>query len=82
MIYTAKMNRTDINKYVYFSFNYPYDFIERIWAGNHLVEHLRQKYDGYCEQYGSGAAFNQFYVNLDTENQKILEGWILENYKG
>lgn len=30
----------------------------------------------------SESVMNQFYVNLDSENQQILENWIENNYHG
>lgn len=70
-------------KYIYFSFNYPYNFIEKAWADNkNLINHLKEKFDSYYKKYGAGSVMNQFYVNLDSENQQILENWIENNYHG
>jgi hypothetical protein len=74
---------TPINKYVYFTYNYPSDFIEQAWADNpNLMEHIKSKFRGYYDKYGAEGVMNRFYVGLDSENQRILEDWILANYKG
>ena len=71
-----------IHLYVYFAFNFPSDFIEKVWANNNLMEHIKSKFDGYYNKYGADAVMNRFYVELDRENQQILEDWILKNYSG
>jgi len=74
---------TPINKYVYFAYNYPSDFIEQAWADNpNLMEHIKSKFRGYYDKYGAEGVMNRFYVELDDSNQRILEDWILANYKG
>jgi hypothetical protein len=72
---------TPINKWVYFSFNYPHDFIGKIWADEPvLVNHLNEKFISYYDKYGPTGVMNKFYVELDSGNQKKLEDWILANY--
>lgn len=70
------MNRlTDkqaINKWIFFTFNYPYDFINRIWGKNNwLADHIKEKFDG---------NMNRLYCELDKENADKLLSWVLENY--
>ena len=84
---TAPLNEdeteTSIHKWVYFAFNYPDKFIEQVWAdNNNLMNHLKSKFQGYYNQVGSSAVMNKFYVELDMENQRLLEDWVMENYKG
>lgn len=74
--------KSQINLYVYFSFNYPHDFITRVWGSGVIADHLQSKFNGYYDSHGSRAVFNTFYVNLDSGNQKMLEDWIVTNYKG
>ena len=72
-----------IKKYVLFSYNYPYDFIEKVWEDEpNLANHLKSKFDSYYKNYGARAVMNEFYVNLDSENQSKLDNWIINNYKG
>lgn len=71
-----------INKWVYFCFNYPYDFIEQIWGGTWIERHLRGKFDEYYERVGSSGVMNKFYCNLSQEYQKQLMSWVLANYHG
>ena len=72
-----------IHNYVYFAYNYPSDFIEKAWAEDpNMVQHLKSKFDGFYKQYGAGGVMNKFYTELDNENQKTLEDWIMANYHG
>lgn len=72
-----------MRKYVYFSFNYPYDFISKVWADDqNLATHLQGKFDGIYDKYGAKAAMNSFFVELDAGNQQKLEDWIQNNYNG
>jgi hypothetical protein len=75
--------KSSINKFVYFSQNYPNDFIEQIWgtSGN-MSKHLNDKFSLYYDKHGSVGAMVGFYMNLDSENQKMLEEYIINNYKG
>lgn len=72
-----------IHKYVMFAYNFPRDFIERVWQDEpNIANHLKEKFSGYYSQYGSQGVLNAFYVNLDGENQRKLEDWIINNYNG
>lgn len=72
-----------IHKYVMFAYNYPSNFIEEVWADDqHIANHLKEKFSGYYNQYGSQGVLNAFYVNLDAGNQQKLEDWIINNYNG
>jgi hypothetical protein len=76
-------SKSPINLYVYFAYNFPSNFIEKAWANNpNIMEHLKSKFNGYYAKYGAEGVMNKFYVELDSENQKILEDWILHNYSG
>lgn len=72
-----------IHNYVYFAYNFPSDFIKRAWGNEpNMIEHLESEFAGYYKQYGANGVMNKFYVELDRENQKILEDWIMANYHG
>lgn len=76
-------NRGDmaaINKWVFFCFNYPYDFIDQIWGGTWLHDHFKSKFSHLYDMYGCNAVMNRFYVELSQEHQKELMTWVLENY--
>lgn len=61
-----------INKWIFFCFNYPYNFIERCWADKPLLaRHIREKFDGNV---------NRLYCELDTTNENILLEWVMDNY--
>ena len=72
-----------IHNYVYFAYNFPSDFIKKAWAEEpNMVQHLENKFSGFYKQYGAKGVMNTFYTELDSENQKILEDWIMANYHG
>jgi hypothetical protein len=74
---------TPVNKWVYFSFNYPPEFIEMVWADDpNMIQHLTEKFGAYYDKHGPVGVMNKFYVELDTGNQKKLEDWVLANYNG
>lgn len=76
-----KTSMIAINKWVFFCFNYPYDFISKVWADNKsLAEHLQGKFMTYYDLYGSRAVVNTFYCSLDGENKQRLMDWVLNNY--
>jgi ABC-type uncharacterized transport system YnjBCD substrate-binding protein len=74
-------NLQAVHLVVMFGFNYPHNFISKIWTGS-LAKHIQSKFDGFYSQHGSIAVFNVFYCSLDSDNQKLLINYILENYKG
>jgi len=77
-----EQSQSPIRKFVYFGYNYPYDFIEKVWEDDPLLaEHLKGKFKLYYNQYGPEAVMNKFYVELDAGNQKILEDWIINNFR-
>ena len=47
-----------------------------------MVQHLESKFAEFYKQYGAKGVMNTFYTELDNENQKILENWIMANYHG
>jgi len=71
-------NLTDkkaINKWIFFTMNYPYYFIEEIWGkGTWMAIHIREKFTEY-----RGDA-NRLYCELDKENSDKLLTWVLDNY--
>jgi len=76
-------SKSPINKFVYFGYNYHPDFIADVWSDNpNIIDHLQSKFDDYYNKVGSGAVMNKFYVNLDIENQRRLEEWVINNYHG
>lgn len=66
-----------INTFIFFTANYPSDFVESIWPGN---AHMKQKFNTAYEKHGASAAVNKFYFELDGNNRKILLNWININY--
>lgn len=76
-----ELSMTAINKWVFFCWNYPYEFIKKVWDGQSVMQrHLEAKFNEYYKTYGSGAVMNKFYCELDGENQQKLMAWVLDNY--
>lgn len=74
--------KSDMAKIIYFGFNYPHDFITKIWGEGRTSQHLKGKFNDYYEKAGSNGALFLFFVNLDSENQAKLEQYISSNYRG
>lgn len=72
-----------IHKFNMFSLNYPNDFIEKIWGGGNVIsDHLKMKFDHSYDQYGSKAAMLMFWTELDSENRRMLQEYVIDNYAG
>lgn len=72
------MDKFDIiKKYIMFSFNYPYTFIDKCWVDQDplFIEHIRDIFVNKADY-----NMNIFFTMLDKENQEKLINWIFENY--
>ena len=70
-----------IEKWNYWCANYDYEFIEKAWANDQLMaKHLRSKFDRDYEMVGSYGVMNMFYLDLDGENRRILEDYVINNF--
>ena len=69
-------NNEAVNKYIFFCFNYPYDFINKVWKGYDymFIKHLENKFKE-CNY-----EINRFYIELDSEHRAKLLNWIEDNY--
>ena len=75
MVATSLNEKYAINKWIFFTFNYPYDFIERCWSDAPiLAEHIRGKFNDY------GGDMNRLYCELDKSNGNKLLEWVMDNY--
>ena len=80
LVYVA--NYKMVRDFMFFGWNYPVDWIEKVWKGDSIVKHLRKMFNGYCqEQKSSGHAYCEFFFYLDEKNKKKLISWITDNYK-
>ena len=70
-----------VKKWVYFTFNYPNDFISDIWGNSFLDSHFKGKFAGFYSTYGTDGVMPNFYNALDGSNRIHLAKYILENYK-
>ncbi len=67
-------DKSDIYKFVFFSYNFPHNFIEDIWGNDTTMgQHLKGKWDG---------NMSKFYTNLDDENRNMLENYITNVFYG
>lgn len=72
-----------INKFFYFSMNFPQNFIEQIWGEDKpysLTEHLKQKFNHLYSLHGCYGVMHAFYGELSTNNRVKLIEWVMENY--
>ena len=70
-----------INKFYYFSMNYPSNFIKQVWADDpSLASHFEGKFELYYDRYGSYGAINAFFGSLSQNNQIKLMTWVMENF--
>lgn len=70
-----------IEKWNYWCANYTPNFIEEAWAEDpSLAHHLERKFSSYYDSEGSYGAMTKFYLNLSSDNRRILEDYIMNNY--
>lgn len=65
-----------VNNWVYFTYNYPHNFVHKVFNN----EHFEAKFSRAYERHGSASAVVSFWHELDTENQKTLAIWVKNNY--
>ena len=70
---------TDIAKFVQFAYNFPPKFIEEAFnsEGQNMVNHLEGKFNEFYNKVGASCVMLKFYTELDSENRKLLENYIL-----
>ena len=84
-----------INKWVYYSLNYPVVEVEVAdFKGTHteylpdffnafpihIRKHFARKWNAYYEDYGSMAVMTNFYAELGNEYRRNIMTWVLANY--
>ena len=78
----ATTKRNTVENFLYFAYNYPHNFIAKVWADdNRLKEHFEVKFSGYYEKLGSRSAVVELFFSLDHENRARLLDWVDNNYK-
>jgi hypothetical protein len=65
-----------VKNWVYFTFNYPHNFVKDAFNS----EHYQEKFNSSYTRYGSVGVLMSFWANLDNENRTILSLWIKNNY--
>lgn len=75
-----KSYKNEMELFVYFAENFPYNFIEKAFASKpELIDHLNGKFQGYYEDYGKDGCMVVFYCYLDSGNRQLLEDYIRNN---
>jgi hypothetical protein len=73
-----------VQKFAYFTANFPADFIERCWDDNgpHMVQHMRSKLKATGDNgiFVTPGDFMRFFFCLSTDHQIKLILWIDKNY--
>lgn len=72
--------RNFMNLFVMFGLNYPYDFMDKAFAGNCMLNHLKNKFSSLYASYGANAVMVRFWCELDLENQKTLSEYMVKYY--
>lgn len=76
-------NTESIINFVYFTTNFPPDFIGKVWGESYLTQHLSEKFLTHAENgMISAGGFIRWFQELDRGNQTKLTEWINENYRG
>lgn len=72
-----------INKWMFFCYNYPYNFIEQVWGKRemfNLTDHLTKKFDALYQTKGAYGVIPAFYAELDGNNKVKLMEWVMDNF--
>ena len=73
-----------IKTWTMFGFNYSSGWIEEAFKsrGEIMVDHLKGKFKVAYDVAGAHGSFFYFWAMLDGENRRLLEDWVMDNYKG
>lgn len=73
-----------IKTWTMFGFNYSSGWIEEAFKsrGEIMVNHLKGKFKVAYDVAGAHGSFFYFWAMLDGENRRLLEDWVMDNYKG
>lgn len=75
-----KPMRDAINSFAVFQFNYNRNFIEEAFKDRpHLIEHFQRKFLDYHQKHGAKAAVIVFYMELDTENRRLIADYVIRS---
>ena len=77
-------SQSPINKFVYFCYNYPHDFVNQIWGQDRMGTHLQAKFDSAYLKNGSKGVITAFYIELDRDIDvsKVCDIFTQINSKG
>lgn len=69
-----------IQKFVFYNYNFEYNFINKVWGKGPFADHLQGKFDAAYKHHGAMGALLGFYSELDNSNKVKLLEYILNNY--
>lgn len=73
-----------IQLWTMYGFNFEHDFIKKAFAGESemMIKHLQNKFDEAYDIAGTYGAFFYFWSMLDSHYKRVLESYVMDNYKG
>ena len=78
---TERTNTESTTNCMYFTYNFPYRFIDKVWEDEpNLVRHFNDKFHGYCESHGSAEAVMRLFFDLSDHHKETLLNWVENNY--
>ena len=79
-----KLRIEGIDAFTHWLYNVDYKFIEKVWGGTWLENHLKDKWEGILkrskENYADPNSLMKFVRDLDNQNQNLLYEYILKNH--
>jgi hypothetical protein len=79
---SKKTNNESTINFMYFIYNFPYKFYEKVWEDEPwLAKHLQEKWYYYQEKASNTAdGFIKWFMELDMKNRNKLLDWVEKNY--
>lgn len=79
----SKANYNAMNSLFLWSYNYSPNFIKQAFApaGQVMIDHFKNKYDGLYEKYGPNGAPLRFVSELSQHYREMLFAYILKTHK-
>ena len=74
--------RESVHHFMYFLFNFNYNFMDAFKEEKWLVDHLNPKWRELYTRYGPTEAMARFFMELDHGRRNQFMDWVMENYTG
>ena len=69
-----------VANFIYFTFNFPYDFLKEIFKNEREYLHFKSKFDSYNKSSNSALAVLKLFTEMSEDNQVIFLDWVENNY--